>query len=73
MIGIDDALFTFEFADHYRILPQLNDCYKKSNYIGIGKPVKKNFSYTSDKNTEWMTSLELRIWIEKNKNLFGSI
>ena len=73
MIGIDDAPFTFEFSDHYRILPQLNDYYKQSNYIGIGKPVKKNFSYTSEKNTDWMTSSDLMLWIEKNKELIGSV
>jgi len=73
MIGVDDAPFTFEFSDHYRILPQLNDYYKQSNYIGIGKPVKKNFAYTSEKNTDWMTSSDLMLWIEKNKELIGSI
>ena len=73
MIGIDDAPFTFEFDDHYRILPQLNDYYKEPNYISVGKPVKKNFSYTSNENTEWMTSSDLAIWIAKNKELIGLI
>ena len=43
MIGVDDAPFTFEYSDHYRILPQLHDCYKNPHYIGIGKPVEKSF------------------------------
>jgi len=73
MIGIDDAPFTFEFDDHYRILPQLNDYYKNPNYISVGKPVKENFSYTSNENTEWMTSSDLAIWISKNKELIGLI
>ena len=73
MIGIDDAPFTYEFDDHYRILPQLNDYYKQSNYIGVGKPVKKNFVYSSENNPDWMTRSELKRWIEKNKELMGSI
>ena len=73
MIGIDDAPFTFEYNDHYRILPQLNNYYKDPKYIGIGKPVEKNFSYTSDKNKNWMTVWELKKWIETNKKIIGSI
>ena len=73
MIGIDDAPFTFEFDDHYRILPQLNNYYKDPDYIDVGKPVKNNFVYTSDKNIEWMTSADLKLWIQRNKQLIGSI
>ncbi len=73
MIGIDDAPFTFEYDDHYRILPQLQDYYKDSNHIGIGKPVKKNFSYTSDNNTNWMTSSDLKKWINANKKMIDSL
>lgn len=73
MIGIDDSPFTFEYNDHYRILPQLNDYYKDPEYIGIGKPVEKNFSYTSDKNTDWMSVSELKKWIDTNKKMIGSI
>ena len=73
MIGTDDAPFTFEYSDHFRILPQLNDYYKDPEYIGIGKPVEKNFSYTSDKNTDWMTSSALKKWIDENKKVIGTI
>ena len=73
MIGIDDAPFTFEFDDHFRILPQVNDYSNQPDYIGVGKPVKKDFVYTSEKNTAWMTCSDLMRWIEKNKELIGSI
>ena len=73
MIGTDDAPFTFEYGDHYRILPQVNDYYTQPKYIAMGKPVKKDFVYNSETNTDWMTNYELMKWIEKNKELIGSI
>jgi len=73
MIGIEDALYTYEYLDHFKILPSINDWAKDKNRIGDGIRVSENFMYTSDNNTEWMEISELQEWIEKNRNKIGNI
>jgi UDP-N-acetylglucosamine 4,6-dehydratase (inverting) len=73
MIGFEDAPYTYEYDEHFKILPQIHDWSNDVGRIGHGKPVSKGFSYTSDSNTEWMTVEELRQWIEKNKSKVGNI
>jgi UDP-N-acetylglucosamine 4,6-dehydratase (inverting) len=64
MIGVEDALQTYEYPEYYKILPSIHNWAKDPKRIGAGKPVPTDFSYTSDKNTEWMSIETLRIWIE---------
>ena len=63
MIGIEDASNTYEYFDYYKILPQINDWDKDKNRIKNGRRVLDGFSYSSDKNTEWMTKSELESWL----------
>lgn len=69
MIGIEDSFTTFEYKDHYKILPQLNNWGVDQKRIKKGKKVKEGFVYSSDKNTEWMTKTYFRNWIRANKIL----
>jgi UDP-N-acetylglucosamine 4,6-dehydratase/5-epimerase len=73
MIGIEDALYTYEYPTHFKILPSINDWAKDKARIGDGIRVSENFMYTSNNNKEWMEISELQQWIEKNKNKIGSI
>ena len=73
MIGIEDALYTYEYPDHFKILPSINEWAKDKARIGDGIRVSEDFVYTSDKNKEWMKISELKQWIEKNKNKIGNI
>lgn len=73
MIGIEDALYTYEYPTHFKILPSINDWSKDEVRIGNGIKVPKNFMYTSDKNKEWMEISELQEWIKKNKDKIGNI
>jgi UDP-N-acetylglucosamine 4,6-dehydratase/5-epimerase len=73
MIGIEDALYTYEYPGHFKILPSINDWSKDEARIGDGIRVPENFMYTSDNNKEWMKVSELQDWIEVNKNKIGSI
>ena len=72
MIGQDDAPFTYEFDDHFRILPQINNWYLDQRRIGLGVKVSDDFEYTSDKNSEWMGIQYLSQWISRNKKLIGT-
>ena len=73
MIGIEDALYTYEYPEYFKILPSINDWAKDEARIGNGIRVPENFMYTSDNNKEWMKISELQEWIEKNKTKIGSI
>ena len=73
MIGFEDAPYTYEYEDHYKILPSINKWYLDSERIGKGEKVPEDFIYKSDNNKEWMTIEELRTWIELNTDLIGNI
>ena len=38
MIGIDDAPYTYEYSDYYKILPVINNWDKSSSRIKGGEP-----------------------------------
>ncbi len=73
MIGAEDAHFTYEYPEHYKILPQINDWDKDANRIKDGKKVPEGFVYASDNNAEWMSDAELQAWIDANREKIGSI
>jgi FlaA1/EpsC-like NDP-sugar epimerase len=66
MIGIEDAPFTYEYKDHFKILPQIHEWSNDPYRIKDGISVPVEFFYSSDNNTEWMTIEELKGWIEKS-------
>jgi UDP-N-acetylglucosamine 4,6-dehydratase (inverting) len=73
MIGTEDALYTYEYPEHFKILPAINNWNDDTYRIKDGKKVDENFTYCSDNNTEWMSIKELQGWIAKNKEKIGKI
>ena len=73
MIGIEDALYTYKYQDHYKILPAINDWSDDPQRIKDGEKVSEDFSYRSDNNTEWMSIDSLRSWIAQNRDKVGMI
>ena len=73
MIGTEDALYTYEYLEHYKILPAIHSWDCDANRIKNGKRVDEGFSYTSDNNAEWMTNADLQAWIDANREKIGSI
>ena len=73
MIGVEDSPHTFEYKEHFKILPAIHDWSKDLKRIKNGKPVPENFLYSSDKNKDWMTTDQLASWIKVNKNKIGLI
>lgn len=65
MISSEDSKTTYEYDDHYRILPAINDWHKDKNRINGGKAVDSSFIYTSENNTDWMTIEDLADWVDK--------
>jgi len=73
MIGAEDSYFTYEYPEHYKILPNINDWGKCPNRIKDGKKVEEGFVYVSDNNPEWMTNEALQGWIDRNYSDIGKI
>jgi UDP-N-acetylglucosamine 4,6-dehydratase len=73
MIGSEDSIYTYEYQDHFKVLPAIHEWDKDSNRIRDGIKVKEGFSYTSDNNVEWMTPEHLRAWIDCNSEKIGNI
>jgi UDP-N-acetylglucosamine 4,6-dehydratase (inverting) len=73
MIGPEDAFYTYEYQDHYKILPSINQWANDPERIGNGVKVDSDFIYSSDNNKEWMTINTLKEWIESNKHRIGII
>lgn len=73
MIGFEDAPHTYEYDEHYKILPAIHNWSKDPDRIKNGKLVELDFTYSSDNNKEWMTKGELANWIESKKGKIGII
>ncbi len=73
MISSEDAPHTYEYKDYYKILPALNNLSKDQKRIGEGTKVASDFTYSSEKNTDWMEDLVLQEWIEENQTKIEGI
>lgn len=73
MIGEEDAEFTYEYSEHYKILPAINNWGASKERIKDGKRVVDGFYYTSDNNVEWMSKDELTAWIKTNSDIFEKL
>lgn len=73
MIGIEDAHYTYEYPEHYKILPAIHEWDQDAHRIKNGSRVADDFSYTSDKNSEWLSADALQKWLEENQQIIGNI
>jgi len=73
MISPEDAMYTYEYPEHFKILPAIHDWSSDPFRIKDGKKVADGFVYTSDNNKEWMSVSELQAWIDANREKIGSI
>lgn len=73
MIGVEDAMYTYEYPDYYKILPAIHGWAEDVVRIGCGTAVAGDFSYTSDNNPHWMSKFELKKWIDINRPKIGKI
>jgi len=73
MIGVEDAPYTYEYTEHFKILPAINRWSDDPARIKDGVKVAEDFSYTSDKNPDWMPPDALANWIVSNRDKIGAI
>jgi len=73
MISAEDAYYTYEYPEHFKILPSIHGWATCANRIKDGKKVAEGFVYSSDNNPEWMNAEALQAWIDANRDKIGSI
>lgn len=73
MIGLEDAPHTYEYAEHYKILPAIHNWSVDPDRINGGRLVAPGFTYCSDNNADWMDIDTLRAWIGQNREKVGKL
>ena len=73
MTGSEDALYTYEYAEHYKVLPAIYNGDRDPKRINGGQLVAPDFTYRSDNNTDWLSVNILRAWIEQNREKIGKV
>jgi UDP-N-acetylglucosamine 4,6-dehydratase (inverting) len=73
MIGAEDSHYTYEYPEHFKILPTINNWGSSPERIKDGTKVPEGFVYASDNNAEWMSDAQLQAWIDTNREKIGSI
>jgi UDP-N-acetylglucosamine 4,6-dehydratase/5-epimerase len=68
MISVEDAPFTYEYKDYFKILPAIHNWSQDPKRIKGGKLVEEDFSYTSNNNKDWMSVETLKTWISVELN-----
>ena len=73
MISEEDAPYTYEYPEHYKILPAINKWNDDIFRIKDGQKVEEGFTYSSDNNPEWMSIESLQTWIAENRDEVGKL
>lgn len=73
MISEEDSYFTYEYPEHFKILPAINNWGDCEQRIKDGRRVPEGFSYTSENNQVWMSHDDLQAWIDANAGKIGKI
>ena len=73
MISPEDAYYTYEYPEHFKILPVINGWGSDPARIKDGTKVAEDFVYASDSNPEWMSDADLQAWIDSNREKIGAI
>ena len=68
MISYEDAPHTYEYPEHYKILPSINNWNHDPKRINDGILVASDFTYCSDNNIDWMSRENLQCWLKENKH-----
>lgn len=73
MINSEDALYTYEYDNHYKILPAIHEWSEDTARINGGKKVSSDFTYCSHSNQNWMSIEMLRAWVAQYHDKIGTI
>jgi UDP-N-acetylglucosamine 4,6-dehydratase/5-epimerase len=71
MIGSEDSHYTYEYPEHFKILPAIHSWHEDFKRIKDGTRVAEGFVYSSDNNGDWMSVDTLQEWIDGNRQKIG--
>jgi len=72
MISAEDAFYTYEYDEHFKILPVINNWSSDPFRIKDGKRVNEGFVYASDNNPDWMSGTHFKKWLDLNQKSIGN-
>ncbi len=72
MISAEDAPFTYEYPEHFKIMPIIYGNEECERRIKGGNKVAEDFVYASNTNSQWFSDAEFLRWIESNESRFTS-
>lgn len=72
MLSMEDAQYTYEYDEHFKILPAINNWSNDPYRIKDGRRLPDGFVYASDTNKQWMSVDSLREWIDANRAKIGN-
>ena len=73
MISAEDSFHTYEYPEHFKILPAINGWDETPERIKDGVKVPEGFVYASDNNSEWMTTGRSKNGLKPTKQKIGKI
>jgi len=72
MISPEDSYHTYEYEQHFKILPAIHQWSADIGRIKDGRKVAEGFFYASDTNNEWMDIETLQQWIANHRAKIGA-
>ncbi len=73
MISEEDSHYTYEYPEHFKVLPAIHSWHNDFKRIKDGTRVAEGFVYASDTNTQWMSAPELALWVKAHEQKIGHI
>ena len=73
MISAEDAFYTYEYREHFKVLPAIHNWSIDPSRIKNGTKVPEGFVYASDNNPEWMSVDALQSWIRTHQHRIGNV
>lgn len=73
MISEEDSHYTYEYPEHFKVLPAIHSWHTDYKRIKDGTRVAEGFVYSSHSNSQWMSAGDLAAWVNKHEQAIGQI
>ena len=73
MISEEDSHYTYEYPEHFKVLPAIHSWHNDFMRIKDGTRVAEGFVYSSHTNSHWMSAEELTVWVKAHEQKIGRI
>lgn len=73
MISEEDSHYTYEYPEHFKVLPAIHSWHNDFKRIKDGTRVAEGFVYSSHTNAHWMSADKLGVWLKTHAQKIGHI